>query len=72
MKMKDFKKRKRTGRIMRRMAAAMMWIGILAALGTIARIWSGMSPIQGVHHLIVEVTIMMTAWVLHCLFCAQR
>lgn len=66
MKIKDFKKRKRVRRIMRMVAAAMMWIGILAVLGTIARILLGMSPIQGVHHLTVEVAIIMTAWVLHC------
>ena len=66
MKIKDFKKRKRVRRIMRMVAAVMMWIGILAALGTIAGIWLGMSSIQDVRHLTVEIMIIMTAWVLHC------
>ena len=53
---------------MRRTAAVMMWVGILAALGTIARIWSGMSPIQGVRQLMAEVTVMAAAWVTYCRF----
>ena len=67
MRMKRYKSRKALCRMMRKTAAVIMWIGILAALGTAGRIGLGMSAIQGLRQLLAEMAVMMAAWALHCL-----
>ena len=64
MRIKIYKRRKRICRILRRMAAVTIWIGMLGALGMAWRILAGMSPVRDAGWILAGPAAMIIGYVI--------